>query len=894
MRILIMAAIACTLFSATCRRNKSFKATDIYDALPDVEVALPTDDEEELEYRETRSSLWDLRHTDLKVSFNFNERTLQGKARIKLALRFYETDSVILDAKYLTIQTIDLIENNESIPLNFTYNDSLQLHIKLPRVYTKIPDRPTEIELGINYSTNTYRTSVGTGDAITEDRGLYFINHKNLDPTKPRQIWTQGETESSSRWFPTIDAPNQKTTQRISITVPDSMITLSNGLKISENKNNDGTRTDVWEQKKAHAPYLFMMAVGNWAVVKDRWRDKEVNYLVEKPYEPYARLIFGNTPKMIEFFSTYTGVDFPWDKYSQVVVRDFVSGAMENTSATVHMEQLQHTPRQHVDNTYEDYVSHELFHQWFGDLVTAESWSNITLNESFATYGEYLWREHHYGKDFAEDWLLETKDYALNYAKEKASLVRYKYKNADAVFDIVSYQKGAVILHMLRKQVGDAAFRESIKRYLTNNAYKSAEVAQLRMAFEEVTGQDLNWFFNQWYFHPKHPELSIGEGFDSINSSYSIDIEQKQYHHTYRLPITIRYSIQGKVSEKTINMTSGYEIFSFNSSIKPDWYVIDPENTLLAEIKYLGDVYLSDDNYELYKFFIEPAIGNLIAAYRNSTNNSAKYQLLKQLIQQLNQTSTDNIDDSLWAAYRQITLGELNAPSLSASLEMVLRDVVSEIGYSSNDISEYESLLNNIIQNPKNTSFNRYLALSLLHEYSKDFTADKLFPFSNDTSAYISSWTISKLPDTPAYLQYAKIKGINHKEADIAKSWYRFVLKQEISSDSTGFYLIKALNRPSGPEIFPGLFYEFSGLTKQLEYGSGSENSEAELNRTLNILNAVKKDKGAVRSIAAAIEEKYFLNYLLETTDDLSPEQIKIRDWLKEIKELQRFYETND
>src|SRR4030095_11474544 len=217
---------------------------------------------------------------------------------------------------------------------------------------------------------------------------------------KPTEIWTQGETESNSVWMPTIDKPNQKSTEEISMTVPAKYVTLSNGLLVSQKKNTDGTRTDTWKMDLPNAPYLFFMGVGDFAVVKDSYKGKEVSYYVEKEYAPVARKIFGKTPDMIALFSKLTGVDYPWVKYSQMVGRDYVSGAMENTTATLHQETAQQDARELTDgNRWEDVIAHELFHQWFGDYVTTESWSNISLNESFATLGSQLWNEYYYGKD---------------------------------------------------------------------------------------------------------------------------------------------------------------------------------------------------------------------------------------------------------------------------------------------------------------------------------------------------------------------------------------------------------------------------------------------------------------------------------------------------------------
>jgi aminopeptidase N len=296
-----------------------------------------------------------------------------------------------------------------------------------------------------------------------------------------------------------------------------------------------------------------MIAVGPFAVVKDRWKNMEVSYYVDKEYEPYARDIFGSTPEMLQLFSDRLGVPYPWPKYAQVSVRDFVTGAMENVSATTHGGFIQQTRRQLIDGNEEAIIAHELFHQWFGDLVTTESWSNITLNESFADYGPYLWFEHKYGPDAADlDRYQNLQSYLRNPENTANALVRYYYQSPDDLFDAVSYSKGACILHMLRAEVGDDAFFASLKEYLTTHRYRSAEVADLRLAFEKVTGRDLNWFFNQWYFAPGHPVLNITTNYDDSARSASITVEQIQNTDegtpVYRLPVAIDVYAAGNVT----------------------------------------------------------------------------------------------------------------------------------------------------------------------------------------------------------------------------------------------------------------------------------------------------------------------------------------------------------
>ena len=392
--------------------------------------------------------------------------------------------------------------------------------------------------LQIKYTAKPDEAPAGGSAAITSDKGLYFVGTENdslsavgLDDTM-RQIWTQGETEANSRWFPTIDAPNERTTQEMYITVDDRYTTLSNGVLVSSEMVNDSTRTDYWRMDQAHAPYLFMMAVGEFAKVEDSWQGMPVNYYLHPDFAPYAKDIFGHTPDMLTFFSDKLGVKYPWPKYAQIIVDEFVSGAMENTTASVFYDALLVDDRALIDSHWDDIIAHELFHHWFGDLVTTESWANLTLNEGFASYSEYLWNEHRYGKDEAAYKLWEQgQNYFTEAETKQVNLIRYRYADQEDMFDRHSYDKGSRVLHMLRSYVGDEAFFAALQSYLTRHSYNSVEVDDLRQAFEAVTGEDLNWFFDQWYLSSGHPQLKIQQRYEGDTLLLQVDQVQDSTAH---------------------------------------------------------------------------------------------------------------------------------------------------------------------------------------------------------------------------------------------------------------------------------------------------------------------------------------------------------------------------
>ena len=531
-------------------------------------------------YRPAAERKNDLIHTALNVSFDWQQQYLFGKATLSLTPYFYATNQLVLDAKGMDIKKVKLVGGTD---LSYDY-DGQKLMITLDKVY----NRGEEYSVFIEYVSKPNELEKTAGlSAIKDDKGLYFINPLGEVKDKPMQIWTQGEPESNSVWFPTIDKPNERCTQEISMTVQNKFLAMSNGVLVSDVDNGDGTHTVSWRQDKPHAPYLFMMTVGEFSRIKDEWNGMSVEYFVEKEYENVAREIFGETPAMLSFFSDKLGVTYQWDKYWQVCVRDYVSGAMENTSAVIFGEFVQRDERELLDEDHEDIVSHELFHHWFGDLVTCESWANLPLNESFATYGEVLWREHRYGDD--EKFRKVYNDMEGYFAEasrgKQVDMIRYYHDTAEDMFDGHSYAKGGTILNMLRDIVGDEAFFESLRVYLEDNKYQSVEIHNLRLAFEKVTGKDLNWFFNQWFLSAGHPVIDIN--YEYTDSSVIVKMKQSPSAESklvYTLPLQV--DVYGATEMVTYDIIfhqkeQSFEL-PFDREIK--WVNVDAKKSLLAQI----------------------------------------------------------------------------------------------------------------------------------------------------------------------------------------------------------------------------------------------------------------------------------------------------------------------
>lgn len=536
-------------------------------------------------YNPERTKKNDLIHTKLELRPNWAKQHMVGVATITFKPHFYPQSTLELDAKGFDIQMVRM----KGKELKFDYNKQV-IKIELGQTLT----RKDSAQVQILYIAKPNELPQGGSAAITADKGLYFINPDGKDGDKPKQIWTQGETEANSCWFPTIDAPNQKTTLEIYITldkpsVDAKFLTLSNGKLISSKVNSDGTRTDYWKQDKPAAPYLTMIAVGDFRKVVDpNYKNFEVSYYVEPKFEKYAMNIFGRTPEMINYFESILGVKYQWDKYAQIAVRDYISGAMENTTATIHGDFIQKDNKQLVDDNDDGVIAHELFHHWFGDLVTCESWSNLPLNESFANYSEYLWSAHKYGQDEADlVAYIAFNQYFSEAQEKKEPLIRYRYNDKEDMFDSHSYAKGGRILHLLRKQVGDEAFFASLKLYLTQNAFKTGEIDQLRLAFESVTGEDLKWFFDQWFLKPGHPDLQVTQEYTGGKLKLNISqIQDTTYSPIYRLPLQVEVWTNNQKTTHEILVDKASQSFEWNLASAPQLVLLDPENILVGRVLF--------------------------------------------------------------------------------------------------------------------------------------------------------------------------------------------------------------------------------------------------------------------------------------------------------------------
>ncbi len=842
---LITIFILASLFSA-CDVNKKHKKTSGKN--PGITLdTVSVGPQKTREYQASETRKYDILHTKLNVKFNYDSAQMSGEATLTIKPYFYSIRSIDLNARGFTIRKVALSKKDDLYDLKYRYEKDV-ISIALDKQYSK----NDSFNIFISYISNPNKLEKGGSAAINNDKGLYFINPDGKDSLKPIQIWTQGETQSNSAWFPTFDHPNERMTEEICMRVKDKYTTLSNGELYFQLHNTDSTRTDCWKMDFPIAPYLVMMAVGDYAIVKDKWRDKEVNYYVEKKYLPDAKQIFGKTPAMIEFFSKTLGVAYPWNKYSQIVVRDYVSGAMENTTATIHGEFLQQTRREMIDGDHEDIIAHELFHQWFGDYVTCESWSNLPLNESFATYGEYLWFEYSEGRDMADDHLWSD---LIRYQQEsrtkQENLIRFYYDDREDMFDGHSYQKGGRVLHMLRKYVGDEAFFASLKLYLEKNKFNSVEMHQLRLAFEEVTGEDLNWFFNQWCYSSGHPKLTFSYSFDDVNKKQHITIAQQQdltSSPLFKLPILVDLYFPDTVIRHKITISKTNEEFTFDANTKPLLVNVDAEKMLLCdkeEYKTTNEwiyqykhapLYLdrAEAIYALGKNEQQKEGNNTLIKY----SNEPSFLIIETRSNRLKKTAVD----SLAALTLLDALSDRSPDARQTALELLDKNT--------SPVKGLKEKLILLVESDKKSRV-RALALEVL---VKKFPSDELLPLLNKGMQDSSYAVISKALKGLVKLnkeEALKRAAVLEKEENQTLLLSVANVYSEIGSDKNNEFFVILLNRLEG----------WSRVTGVNTYGKFLERCNDEtINKGLVILE----------NIGRTTEIKWEKFYVQQTLSDLA------------------------
>lgn len=536
-----------------------------------------------------RSRTIDVKHLDIDLRFDWEKEQAIGSEVVTFS-PFNETDTFSLDAALMTIDSVKLTNGT---PLKFAYDgkkDNDNLEISLDHKYPAGQD----IQVRIDYKTN-YVNKADADTAIGNfGRGIRFIKPSADDPKKPRQIWSQGESEFNRYWFPSYDTPNDFRTTELRATVDKPFFVVSNGKLVDTKDNGDNTRTFDWKMDQPYSNYLTsIVVVDTDPVIQDFDGTPVYNYGYTHEKKEVAATT-KNLPATIKFFSDVTGVKYPYPKYSQAFVEDF-GGGMENISATTQIEEMIHDNRELLDGDSESLQSHELAHQWFGDYVTCRDWGQIWLNESFATYMQAMWDEKFKGhEEFLYVDVRSNHDQVLgswNQGQRRPIVTKY-YANKDAMFDNYAYPGGGSVLHMLRKTVGDAAFSRALKNYLTTNAHKPVSTEELRIAFEESTGQSMDWFFDEWLYKMGHPIFDITDSYDDASKKLTLNVKQTQkidatnaYPQTEFFQTYVDVEIDNKVERVWIKPQET-NTFTFDVASKPKLVNFDYESTLLKEMKF--------------------------------------------------------------------------------------------------------------------------------------------------------------------------------------------------------------------------------------------------------------------------------------------------------------------
>ena len=517
-----------------------------------------------------RARDYDLQHSRIALRFDLDQKKVLGDVTHSLSILRDGTSKVWFDAVGLTIQSVTV---NKSAAKFETTADKL------------IVPLPGGVKAGEQFDIAIRYEGKPT-------KGMYFILPDKDYPDRPQQIWTQGESEDTRYYLPTYDYPNDRLTTDTILTVPASWITVSNGKLISVSDAGKGLKTWTWRESVPSSTYLITVVAGEFDEVKDAWRGIPVTYYAPKGRGDRLAVNYSRTPAMIDLFSKKLGVDYPWEKYAQVMVDDFVAGGMENSSATTNTSSsLNHAKIAAELYTDEDgLISHELGHQWFGDLVTCKDWGDVWLNEGFATFMENVWMQAHYGRDQADlerwdgmrEWMAQTKLF-------NKPIVRHDFDDSSE-FDGNAYTKGGLVLHMLRHQLGEEAFYRGLKRYLEVNRGKNVVTADLSKAIEESSHTNVDQFFSQWLYGAGAPKFDLSYSYDNDKHQVALTVKQTQKVEgrvgIFRVPVDVEITTSSGSKLYDISVSKADQIFTFPCDSRPLMVLFDKGGHILKSVEF--------------------------------------------------------------------------------------------------------------------------------------------------------------------------------------------------------------------------------------------------------------------------------------------------------------------
>lgn len=520
-----------------------------------------------------RSKDYDLQHSKIALRFDVEQKKVIGDVTHTVTPLREGVDKISFDSVDLQI---------ESVKVNRSGAKFSTEHEKL------IVDLPKAGKIGEKYDIEIKYEGKPA-------KGLYFILPSKDYPNRPTQVWTQGESEDTRYYLPTYDYPNDRLTTETILTVPANWLTVSNGKLISTTDAGNGMKTWTWRESLPSSTYLFTVVAGDFVEVKDAWHNMPVTYYAPKDRGDRLAANYSRTPAMIDLFSKKLGVDYPWEKYAQSMVDDFVAGGMENSSATTNASISLRNPKLVPEYpTDEDgLISHELGHQWFGDLVTTKDWGNIWLNEGFATFMETVWTEAHYGKDEAdyERWKTGRHWFQQRNLYEKP-IVRHDFDDSSE-FDGNAYDKGGWVLYMLRHQLGEEQFYAGLKHYLEVNRGKNVVTADLVKAIEEATHTDVDQFFDQWIYGAGAPKFEVSYTYDADKKQVALTVKQTQkvegHVGLFRVPVDVEITNATGPKLYPIVVSKAEETFPLASSSAPQMVLFDKGNQVLKTVEFKKD-----------------------------------------------------------------------------------------------------------------------------------------------------------------------------------------------------------------------------------------------------------------------------------------------------------------